>query len=124
QLDQQQQLLDLVASLETPAVPLAEGGLFAPIVGHLDARLAQQLTSRLLHEASTQRARLVVLDIAGVSVIATVVARALLRTTQPRPLRACEATISGISASVAMTVIQLGISLDEVTTARSPQEAL
>ena len=124
QLDQQQQLLDLVATLETPAVPLAEGVLFAPIVGHIDARRAQQLTSRLLHEASAQRARLVVLDIAGVSVIDTSVARALLGTTQALRLLGCKVTISGISASVAMTLIQLGINLDEVTTARSPQEAL
>ena len=33
----QQRLLDLVAELETPAVQLADGVLFVPIVGHLDS---------------------------------------------------------------------------------------
>ncbi|MDQ2995880.1 MAG: anti-anti-sigma factor, partial [Chloroflexota bacterium] len=43
QLDQQRQLLDLVATLETPASPLAEGVLFVPIVGHLDTRRTEAL---------------------------------------------------------------------------------
>jgi hypothetical protein len=33
-------------------------------------------------------------------------------------------TISGISAPVAQTLIDLGIRLDSITTVRSPQEAL
>jgi rsbT co-antagonist protein RsbR len=124
QLDQQAELLDLVATLETPAVPLAEGVLFAPIVGHIDSRRAQALTTRLLHEASTQRARLVVLDITGVTIVDTSVAKALLNTTRALQLLGCQVTMSGISASVAITLTQLGIQLQNVATARNPQEAL
>jgi anti-anti-sigma regulatory factor len=124
QLDQQQQLLDLVATLEAPAVPLAEGVLFAPIVGHIDTRRAQVLTNRLLQDVSTQRARLVVLDISGVTVMDTNIARALMNTAQAIRLLGCEVTLSGISASIAVTLIHLGVNLDNITTARSPQEAL
>jgi len=124
QLDQQSQLLDLVVTLETPVVPLAEGMLLAPIVGHMDSRRAEMLTKRLLQEASTQRARLVVLDIAGVSIVDTAVAKSLLQTVQALRLLGCEVTLSGISASVAMALIHLGVSLEDVRTVRSPQEAL
>jgi rsbT co-antagonist protein RsbR len=124
QLDQQAELLNLVATLETPAVPLADGVLFAPIIGHIDSRRAQALTTRLLHEASAQRARLVVLDITGVTVIDTSVAKALLNTTRALQLLGCQVTVSGISASVAITLTQLGIQLQNVATARNPQEAL
>jgi rsbT co-antagonist protein RsbR len=124
QLDQQKELLDLVATLETPAVPLAEGVLFAPIIGHIDSRRAQALTTRLLHEASTQRARLVVLDITGVTIVDTAVAKALLNTTRALQLLGCQVTVSGISASVAITLTQLGVHLQDVATARNPQEAL
>jgi anti-anti-sigma regulatory factor len=124
QLDQQQDLLNLVATLETPAVPLAEGMLFAPIVGHIDTRRAQALTTRLLQDVSTQRARLVVLDISGVAVIDTGVARALMHTTQAIRLLGCDVTLSGISAAVAMTLIHLGVGLEGIATTRSPQEAL
>jgi rsbT co-antagonist protein RsbR len=96
----------------------------APIVGHVDTRRAQALTTRLLHEASAQRAKLVVLDIAGVSVMDTSVAKALIHTVHALRLLGCEVALSGISASVAMSLIHLGINLDEVRTVRSPQEAL
>ncbi len=124
QLDQQRQLLDLVTTLETPAVPLAEGVLFAPLIGHVDSRRSQALTSRLLAEASARRARLVILDIAGVPVMDTTTARGLVHTAQSLRLLGCRVTISGISAGVAMTLVQLGVGLEGITTVRSPQEAL
>jgi anti-anti-sigma regulatory factor len=124
QLDQQRELLDLVATLETTAVPLADGVLLAPIVGHIDTRRAQALTTRLLAEAGEQHAHLVVLDISGVPLIDTAVAKALLNTAHALRLLGCEVTLSGISANVAMTLIQLGVGLDGITTVRSPREAL
>ena len=124
QLDQQSRLLDLVATLEIPVVPLAEGMLLAPLVGHMDTRRAEALTKRLLQEANSQRAKLVVLDIAGVSVMDTSVAKALIHTVHALRLLGCEVALSGISASVAMSLIHLGINLDDVKTVRSPQEAL
>ena len=124
QLAQQRQLLDLVATLETPAVQLADGILFAPIVGHLDSRRAQALTPRLLREVSVRHARLVILDIAGVAMMDTAVAQVLLNTAKSLKLLGCTVAISGISAHVALTLTELGISLEDVRTVRSPQEAL
>lgn len=120
----QQRLLDLVAELETPAVQLADGILFVPIVGHLDSRRAQALTGRLLEDAHAQRARLVILDIAGVSVVDTAVAQALLQTTHALRLLGCIVFLSGIAADVATTMVRLGIGLEEITTVRNPQDAL
>jgi hypothetical protein len=54
----------------------------------------------------------------------TSVARALMNTTQAIRLLGCEVTLSGISAAVAITLIHLGVNLDGIATARSPQEAL
>ncbi|NTU77836.1 MAG: STAS domain-containing protein [Chloroflexales bacterium] len=124
QNDEQRRLIDLVATLETPAVALAEGVLLAPVVGHLDSRRAQMLTERLLQEVGEARARLVVLDIAGVSTVDKGVAHALLRAVQAVRLLGCDVTITGISASIATTMTQLDISLTGVRTARTPQEAL
>lgn len=124
QIEQQRQLLDLVATLETPAVQLADGILFSPVVGHIDTRRAQALTTRLLHEVSEQRARLVILDIGGVAVMDTAVAQALLNTARSLRLLGCDVAISGITAGVAMTLTDLGIALEDIKTVRSPQEAL
>ncbi|HMQ30052.1 MAG TPA: STAS domain-containing protein [Chloroflexaceae bacterium] len=124
QNDEQRRLLDLVATLETPAVALAEGVLLAPVVGHLDSRRADLLTERLLREVSAKRTRMVVLDIAGVPAVDTAVAHALLRAVQAVRLLGCEVTITGISASIAATITQLGITLVGAQIARTPQEAL
>ncbi|GAB4210487.1 MAG: STAS domain-containing protein [Roseiflexaceae bacterium] len=124
QIEQQKQLLELVATLEVPVTTLAEGVLFAPIVGHVDSRRAQSLTTRLLQATSERRARVVILDISGVSLIDTGVARALLEAVQALRLLGCDVTISGISANVALTLTHLGIDLEGVVTVRSPQEAL
>ena len=120
----QQQLLDLVATLETPAVALADGVLLAPLVGRLDSRRAEALTARLLDAASAQRARLIVLDIAGVTTVDANVVPALLSSVRALRLVGCAAMITGISADVAMTITQLGAVFADVATARSPQEAL
>jgi anti-anti-sigma regulatory factor len=124
QLDEQRRLLGLVAALETPAVALAEGVLFVPIVGHLDSRRAQALTARLLRTTHDQRARLVILDIAGVAVIDAAVTRALFDAVQALRLLGCHVTISGVSANIALTLTQLELPFAGITTVRSPQEAL
>jgi rsbT co-antagonist protein RsbR len=98
--------------------------LFAPIVGHLDERRIAAITSHMLQAVGAQRTRLVILDIAGVSAIDATVARGLLDTAQALGLLGCDVTLSGISASVALTLIELDIGLAGITTVRSPQEAL
>jgi anti-anti-sigma regulatory factor len=120
----QQRLIDLVAELETPASQLADGVLLVPIVGHLDSRRAQALTARLLEDAHTQRAQLIILDIAGVSVVDTGVAQALLNTAHALRLLGCTVFLSGIAAEVATALVQLGIGMEGITPVRSPQDAL
>ncbi|NTV62841.1 MAG: STAS domain-containing protein, partial [Oscillochloris sp.] len=124
QNDQQRQLLDLVSTLETPTVSLAEGVLLAPVIGHLDSRRANDLTRRLLAEVGAQHAKLVILDIAGVPMVDTAVSQSLLRAIQAVRLLGCEVMITGISASVATTMTQLGIDMTGVRTARTPQEVI
>jgi rsbT co-antagonist protein RsbR len=120
----QQRLIELVAELETPASQLADGVLFVPIVGHLDSRRAKALTARLLGDAYAQRAQLIILDIAGVSLVDTGVAQAILHTAHALRLLGCTVFLSGIAAEVATTLVQLGIGLEGITPVRSPQDAL
>jgi anti-anti-sigma regulatory factor len=124
QNEQQQHLLALVDTLETPIVTLADGVILAPVVGILDNRRAFRLTDRLLQHVHTKRAHLVVLDIAGVPLVDTTVAHAIHQTTQSLRLLGCNVVITGVSAHVAMTLAQLGVDFSGVRTARSPQEVL
>jgi anti-anti-sigma factor len=121
---EQQRLLDLVATLETPIITLAEGVVLAPIVGTLDPRRAQALMTRLLETVSTRRVRRVILDVAGVTVMDSAVAQALLKTIQALQLLGCTVALTGISAPVALTMGHLNLDLAGVTTVHSPQDAL
>jgi anti-anti-sigma factor len=121
---EQERLLQLISDLETPAISIADGVLLAPLVGRLDARRAQALNTRLLETVTRQRARLVILDIAGVSHVDESVARSLIQAAQALRLVGCQVAISGISPAVAATLASLDITLPDVHTCRSPQEAL
>jgi anti-anti-sigma regulatory factor len=124
QYAEQQRLLDLVSVLETPVIAIAEGVLLAPIVGHLDSRRAGQLTKRLLDAVYAQRARAVIIDIAGVPLVDTQVAQLLIRTAQSIRLLGSRVALTGISSETAMTLSSLGMRLEEMQTMRNPQEAI
>jgi len=117
-------LRTLIATLETPTVPLASGVLLAPIVGQLDSRRAEALVHRLLTVASAERTRLMVIDIAGVPAFDTQVAQSLLRAAQALELIGCHVALTGISPTTAQTMTTLGIRMDNIMIARSPQDIL
>lgn len=121
---EQEQLLRLISDLETPAITIADGVLLAPVVGRLDARRAQALNKRLLETAARQRARLVILDIAGVSHVDESVANSLIQAAQALQLIGCRVAVSGISPAVAALLAPLNITLPDLITCRSPQDAL
>jgi anti-anti-sigma regulatory factor len=67
---------------------------------------------------------LLIIDIAGVTLVDTAVAKALIQTIQAVRLLGCEVVLTGITATVATTLTHLGIALDGVQTLRSPQDVL
>ena len=124
QNQRQQRLLDLVAQLETPAILLAQGVLLAPVVGPIDDQRAQSFVGRLLEAASLQRARLVIIDIAGASNVDSRAAALLGQAVQALRLIGCQVAISGISAELSHTLVTAGVAFDGVPTVRTPREAI
>lgn len=122
--EEQRQLVDLVTTLETPAVRLADGVLLAPLIGGIDSRRAETLTQRLLNDIASQRTHTLLLDLSGVAMVDTAVARAITNMIGAVQLLGVSVTISGITAPVAQTMSQLGIFFENVTFVRSPQEAI
>lgn len=124
QLSEQQRLLHLVATLETPVSNMADGVLFVPLVGNLDKRRLQGITQRILQASSQQRSRLVILDIAGVADFDQSSAQGLIAIAHALRLLGCQVTISGISAEIATTLTDMDVNIRQFETVRSPQEAL
>lgn len=120
----QERLLDLVRDLETPVIPLLEGVLVLPVVGHLDTQRLGALTASLLNQVSERHARTVLVDLTGVSLIDTGTANHLLQLAQGVRLLGAEVMLTGIRADVAQTMVTLGVSLREIQTAASLQAGI
>lgn len=121
---EQRRLLDLVAAMEAPVINVNEAILFVPIVGYLDERRNQALMTKLLEAVYQRRGQLIVIDIAGVPMIDTAVASGLNQTVRALRLLGCVVMLSGISASVAITLTQIGGGLHGAQIIHSLQQAL
>ncbi|WP_322814647.1 STAS domain-containing protein [Chloroflexus sp.] len=122
--NEQQRLLELVAVLELPILTIDDRVLLAPLVGNLDSRRADALRQRVLERLAELRAHTVIIDITGITVIDTAVAKALIDTATAIRLLGAHTIISGIRPTVAQTLVHLNTGLHEITTAPNPEAAL
>ena len=105
-----------ISELQTPVIQVWEGILALPIVGTVDTARAQDMTEALLERIVATGSEIVLLDITGVPVVDTAVARHLLETVTAARLLGADVLIVGLSSRTAMTLVQLGIDLAHVTT--------
>ena len=105
-----------ISELQTPVIQVWEGILALPIVGMVDTARAQDMTEALLERIVATGSEIVLLDITGVPVVDTAVARHLLETVAAARLLGADVLIVGLSSRTAMTLVQLGIDLSHVTT--------
>ncbi|HEY6077613.1 MAG TPA: protoglobin domain-containing protein [Polyangiaceae bacterium] len=110
--------------MSTPIAALSDGVLMLPIVGIVDSRRAQDIMRRMLEQVSERQAVAFILDISGVAVVDTAVANHLIRMTKAARLMGCEAIVSGVSAQVAETIVELGIDVGEMKTTGNLKDAL
>ena len=110
--------------MSTPVTQIWHGVLFLPIVGLIDSKRAQDIMDAVLAKISETRASALIMDISGVGVIDTAVANYLIKVTKATRLMGCECTISGVSPSIAQTIVDLGIDVGRVRTTATMQDAL
>jgi anti-anti-sigma regulatory factor len=110
--------------LSTPLLPLTSGVLAMPLIGTIDAVRVEQILSTLLEGVVTYQAHTVLLDITGVQVVDTQIAQALMRTAQAVRLLGARIILTGISPSIAQTLVHLGVDLSEIMTRSTLQEGI
>ncbi len=121
---EQSRLLELVHDLETPVIPVMDGVLVLPLVGHLDTARLTNLSQRLLERVAAERAHTVLLDLTAVAIIDTATANHVLQLTKGVRLLGAECILTGIRAEVAQTLVALGVTWDTVPTAASLRDGL
>lgn len=113
-----------ISELQTPVIQVWDGILALPIVGSVDTARAQDMNEALLERIVATGSDIVLLDITGVPVVDTAVARHLLETVSAARLLGAEVFVVGLSSRTAMTLVQLGLDLSHVTTRASMAKGL
>lgn len=115
---------DAIRELSTPILQLRERLLLLPLIGIIDSQRAHQLTGQLLHSIRAHRAKVVVMDVTGVSAVDSAVANHLIQTVQASRLMGAAVIITGLSAEVAQTLVRIGIDLSMVQTVGDLQSGI
>jgi rsbT co-antagonist protein RsbR len=105
-----------IRELSTPVIRVHERILLLPLVGTIDSARAHQIMETVLLRVTEDQAKVLILDIAGVPVVDTKVADHLLKTTAAVRLVGAKTILTGISAQVARTIIQLGVDISAMDT--------
>jgi len=113
-----------IQEMSTPTIKLWEGILLLPIVGVVDSMRAQHMMESILKRIASTYSKVIILDIHGVAAVDTAVANHLIRITKATKLMGCDCILSGISPSVAQTIIQLGIDMNNIMTKSTLSDAL
>jgi rsbT antagonist protein RsbS len=108
------------------AVPIQKYGdvLVASVVDALSDRDLGQLRDDLADRVGTSRARGVVIDVTALDVLDSFATRTLRGIAYTSKLRGAETVVVGIQPDVAFGLVQLGLSLDGVSTALDLEEGL
>ncbi|MGD8110015.1 protoglobin domain-containing protein [Vibrio sp. TRT 17S01] len=115
---------EALLAMSTPVTMIWQDILMLPIVGIIDSKRAQDIMSAVLTKISEHRAKIFIMDISGVAVVDTAVANHFIKITKATQLMGCDCLVSGVSPSIAQTMVQLGINVGEVKTNATLRDAL
>lgn len=110
--------------ISTPILRLWEGVVAVPMVGRLTRERAAQLTDALLSELASNGAHEAVIDITGMSEVASAEVELMLRTIRAAHLLGTRCTVVGVQPQVASTLITSGVNVDGLHTAATLEDAL
>jgi rsbT co-antagonist protein RsbR len=102
---------EAIRELTTPVLQIRDRLLMLPIIGTIDTHRARLLTEGLLHAIRTTRAKVVVMDVTGVAAVDTKVANHLLQTVAASRLMGATVIVTGLTAEVSQTLVNLGVDL-------------
>jgi rsbT co-antagonist protein RsbR len=114
--DARERLSAAIREISSPVVPVLEGILVMPLVGLIDSGRARSLVSSLLAGIERHRADVVILDVTGVPLVDTQVARTLLEAAGAARLLGTRLLLVGLRPELAQTIVGLGLDLSDLVT--------
>lgn len=111
-------------ALAVPVIAIWEGVALVPLVGALDHRRAQLMIETALDYLQVNHARVLIVDLTGLSDVDTAVVKALMDLAGAAQLLGAQTIFSGMAATTARSLVQLGVSLAKVVSSSSLADAL
>jgi rsbT antagonist protein RsbS len=107
-------------------VPIMRMGddLLVTLQGDLDDRTVESIERQVTDQVVHTRARGALIDVSGLAVVDSFVARVLARLVGMIRLLGADSAIVGIRPPVAITLVELGVSLGQVKTALNAEQGL
>jgi len=102
---------DRIRDLSTPVLHVRERLLVLPMIGTIDPQRIRHVTERLLHEIRAARAKIVILDLAGVPEIESSNAEHLVQTVDAARLLGAKVIISGLPVALERRLIDIGVDM-------------
>ncbi len=113
-----------IKELSTPVIPVWAGVIIVPLIGSIDSLRARDITRALLAGISQHRAGVVIIDVTGVPLVDSGVAGHLHKTIQAARLKGTRTIVTGITAAVAETIVDLGVDWSHFETMSDLQTGL
>lgn len=110
-----QRLSDALQAMATPFIPITREIVVMPLIGQMDGERAEQIMQVALDGVQSSGARVVILDITGLTSADTMVAGSLIRTARALRLIGAQTILTGIQPAVAQTLVGLGLDLGDTT---------
>ncbi|WP_437765489.1 substrate-binding domain-containing protein [Sorangium sp. So ce281] len=112
----QEALLETIAAMSSPVVPIARGVLVMPIVGALDTHRSGRFIEAMLKEISEHQARVVIIDVTGMAVVDASAANHLAQAARAAGLLGAEVVLVGIAPEAARLMVEQGLDLGGIVT--------
>ena len=117
-------MTDVESRTQTPVNILWDRILMLAIFGVLDSARSQDVMEAVLNKIIATKSKVIIIDIVGVATVDSAVANHLIKITKATRLVGAESIISGLSAEIAQTLVNLGIDLGQIVTTGTLADAL
>jgi rsbT co-antagonist protein RsbR len=104
-----EKLRALNESLSAPALVIQDGVVVMPVIGNMDKARAQKVSIALVHGCHQHRARALIIDVTGMSVIEPAAVPVLAEAARAASVLGARVIVTGIAPEVALALTDQGV---------------